>query len=1589
MTQTVVAATQITLVDLNDAFISGTQPSNPVVNQLWIDTSQNPNILKQWNGSAWVVQTLALSSLDNTQYTNLQNNITAVNNMSSDSVITQSERITVKSQIQEMIGSVPTDTYTLPAIATVDGSGLGQLYQVRKSALNAGISTTDTNYSNLETQYTTLANYLNGLNPLPWNVTSTAALTIVAATWRANWNNYYNALYQLQQYTTMAMKNYIASRGQNLVTNGTGLLGNNTNFSAFTFNGADGYSTKGSFTDSTYSSTRYSDEIMPVDVSKTYRLNIWAKANPYVSGAHCYLGISEFDSDGLQITSQNHMYIANTLTTLATALNPGDTVINLTSATNWQNAAGAASQNRSIIFWNYTNASGYTWPAQTYSRNYSSSDLWADGSVNFSTNKITLRTGWTGSSFPAGTQVSNGSAGGTYKYIAAGNVNIPNTWTNYTGTIGGTDNTGNNVASQFSWGTAGVKLLFLNNRDVTGNTSWFSNLSFTVDLASQSSVDTINTTLNAMASDSSITQSERITIKDMIQQLLGSVPADASALPTMATIDASLVGELYQTRKAALNAGILTSDTNYSNVESKYTILANYLNGMIPYPWDVTSTSIITITASAWRANWNNFYNALYQLQQYTTATLQGSINSVSGTLGNMANDATITQSERITIKSDVTDIIGFVPFDNNFGVTNFVNKTSGSTTANPNISYYSGVAAIQSPAGTWTEDAQSYYTNIATQNSTVFTISTGAASTGTAQALYKFDLINYIKSTYGYTPTVAWLEQNVKQIKFSWFGYGTGVNGNKAYIDAWNTTTNVKWGSPLSTTSGSIASLLWDSTVNQTNIQNLIDPNGFVYFYSYSDAVAAVSVPTALVAGNISQPVNAGNTQATGTIYVTYTWVTANGETTAPTSLAVSYTTGHNIAVTLPTFPAGVTQAKVYMGTVSGSETYQGNTVTTTYTQSTVLASGTAKPASNTAYVSSINNTDYAELQVTLWPIPTTTGLDVMGVGSYATIRKAAINAGILATDSNYTNLAAQYNTLSSYLEGLTPVFPWSVTTSDVINVTPSTWRNNWNNYYLAEQQLQQYTVQTLQGNVNGVQPSGRNLLMNTALLTDATNPYWALSIGSAITGSLNVPYNDPVYGGVLWATMSTNSATGNNWYVIENSSLTLPNKKFTIGQQYTISFMIKNAFPVYVNISDSNSSNAVTTDWQIPVNANWTFYSNTFTATATGNTSLLCIGASDDTSTGDLFLTQVKLETGNRATGWSAAPEEIGNTLASLQTRATKLEQATTADSISSTVVNSNQMASLMQGKANASDLANYATQAQLTQASANANSYTDGKVGAINFTPYAKVSYVDQTATAITDQFATFGGINILKNSVGFALDSNGKPTFWTIDATYNNVTTSQSTELYPYGSESGFVLNGGKISQIVTVQPNMEFTVSVYVKKGSTGTGYLQVTDGTQTIAYNLASGTTYQYQQVQVQISPVGNTFTVTLFGDATSGGIVFTSLMANIGSNALQWTNNPQEIYNTNIQHDLNGIRVSQTSNGVVTGVTVMTPTKFAGYTDQNNDGIIDQTTGSVDEIFRMDQNAFVMKSAIIKPVQMVPVINQNGHNGIAFVSST
>jgi hypothetical protein len=277
---------------------------------------------------------------------------------------------------------------------------------------------------------------------------------------------------------------YLNSREQNLVTNGNGQLKDDTNFSGFTFDGTDSPDgTTGSFVYTGMGATLMSDEIIPINTSESYSMSMWVKdasggsestvgtaivgealVASTGSNQNMYVGLAPYDIDGNAISPLNYMYLAGTKTTLAQDLKPGDTVVYLTDVSGWNNATGTNTYRRRLIFWNHINSLGYIYPPETYSRNYSANDLWADGSINTTNNTITLRAPFGGTTtYSAGTSLSQGDSGSSYVYCLMQNETVPLDWSHKIATISGIQSDGSSAVDTFPAGTAGAKIVFLTN----------------------------------------------------------------------------------------------------------------------------------------------------------------------------------------------------------------------------------------------------------------------------------------------------------------------------------------------------------------------------------------------------------------------------------------------------------------------------------------------------------------------------------------------------------------------------------------------------------------------------------------------------------------------------------------------------------------------------------------------------------------------------------------------------------------------------------------------------------------------------------------------------------------------------------------------------------------------------------------------------------------------------------------------------------------------------------------------------------------------------------------------------------------------
>jgi hypothetical protein len=188
-----------------------------------------------------------------------------------------------------------------------------------------------------------------------------------------------------------------------------------------------------------------SDDYIAVDNTQTYQLKVSAKSVGSGGNSVAYFHAACYDRDRQLIRDFQNQHYANTRTTLAADLISGATTVTVTSSANWQTTTGGL---RYIGF----SIDGYA--PYTYAKislPYSS----LIGST------ITLAAAYSGPTIKVGTPVANYYEGGSfYNSCIANNVTVPNTWTDYVGSISpipSTDlyATGNNI---FRHGTAFIRV---------------------------------------------------------------------------------------------------------------------------------------------------------------------------------------------------------------------------------------------------------------------------------------------------------------------------------------------------------------------------------------------------------------------------------------------------------------------------------------------------------------------------------------------------------------------------------------------------------------------------------------------------------------------------------------------------------------------------------------------------------------------------------------------------------------------------------------------------------------------------------------------------------------------------------------------------------------------------------------------------------------------------------------------------------------------------------------------------------------------------------------------------------------------------
>lgn len=354
-------------------------------------------------------------------------------------------------------------------------------------------------------------------------------------------------------------------------------------------------------------------------------------------------------------------------------------------------------------------------------------------------------------------------------------------------------------------------------------------------------------------------------------------------------------------------------------------------------------------------------------------------------------------------------------------------------------------------------------------------------------------------------------------------------------------------------------------------------------------------------------------------------------------------------------------------------------------------------------------------------------------------------------------------------------------------------------------------------------------------------------------------------------------------------------------------------------------------------------------------------------------------------------SAVTEIETDVQAAELRLSDVELSLTDSAIVSTVTSSTQFEAMFNTKADASDLAGYATSDAVNNLMNDVDALGDELRG-IQFGKFVTKTELEQRDLSLIATISASSGVNLVRNSVGLA-----KLEHWNVTGN-GSISPTASNELVGLGYHSGFLLDADgtgstKMAQDIAVIAGKPYTVS-YALRNITASG--DVTVRVLDAVSGTVVGTAPVYSEVgaglygnrSVTFVAPSNQLRIEVSAPQSKQAII-TAIMMNIGTVPFSWTTAVGELYNTTIKMDLNGLRVSQYEGDKETGFTVMTPEKFAGY--YNESGIVNENTGSDDEVFRMDKDEFVMKKATVKTeITMGTVkvleINESTRKGWAFV---
>lgn len=259
------------------------------------------------------------------------------------------------------------------------------------------------------------------------------------------------------------------------------------------------------------------------------------------------------------------------------------------------------------------------------------------------------------------------------------------------------------------------------------------------------------------------------------------------------------------------------------------------------------------------------------------------------------------------------------------------------------------------------------------------------------------------------------------------------------------------------------------------------------------------------------------------------------------------------------------------------------------------------------------------------------------------------------------------------------------------------------------------------------------------------------------------------------------------------------------------------------------------------------------------------------------------------------------------------------------------------------------------------------------------------IQQDISNIQLSVQTTGGDNLLENSVGYALKTDGTIDLWAKTGTGTAVSQS-STGSLSYGGISGYEIDVSGVSAVLTQRISVTignpYSLSFRAKKNSTGSAKVKLSSTNDDFESNLNASTAYAWQEFKLEnFIPTMNYLDVAV-SSASADSFAITDLMVNNGERCSVWSQASNEVASENVIVNKNGITIK---NSIYAGdFTQITPLEFAGYSN---------VSGSQAKVFSLNRDVTVVEKLqansgiTMTPIKLVPITSGN-IQGLAFVKN-